>query len=186
MLPDAMKTDLAVALVGALGALTSALAGVLLTQLYEFFKRRSEEKRWYAQFFLGKKIDAISILYAALIDYFFVIDRYLNSSPPTLLAYYENFHSKKQAYWRAVAMATIYMDSGTRYAVVQAANVFDEASTAILLSLPDDECPLDRDSYDPSAWDVDQSKLIDAHGQAVERLSAMLNPDILEKVTIVE
>jgi len=176
-----MKTDLVVAIVGAVGALISALAGVLITQLYELFKRRSEEKRWYAEFFLGKKIDAISNLYAALIDYFFAIDRYRNSPPATLLAYYENFHSKKQAYWRATAMATIYMDSETRTAVIQAANVFDKASTAILLSLPDDECPVDKDSYDAGARNIDQSELIDAHSEAVEHLSEMLNPAILEE-----
>lgn len=43
-----------------------------------------------------------------------------------------------------------------------------------------------KDSCDPSAWDIDQSKLIDAHSQAVECLSAMLNPDILEKMPTVE
>jgi len=182
MVPDAMKAELTVAIVGALGALMSALAGVLMTQLYALFKRRSEERRWYAEFFLGKKIDTISTLYAALVDYFFAIDRYLNSPPPTLMAYYENFHSKKQAYWRAIAMATIYMGHETRTVVVRAANVFEQASTAILLNLPDSECPLDKNSYDPSAWNVDQSELVDAHSEAVECLSEMLNPDVLERM----
>jgi type I restriction enzyme R subunit len=47
---------------------------------------------------------------------------------------------------------------------------------------PDDECPEDKDSYDESAKAIDESELIDAHGEAVECLSRMLRPDVLEKM----
>jgi len=35
-----------------------SLIGVYITQYYESKKRKSEEKRWYADYFLGRKIDA--------------------------------------------------------------------------------------------------------------------------------
>ena len=179
---DGMEGVAVVAIIGAVGALISALVGVLLTQLYEMLRARSGERRWYAEFFLGRKIDAISDLYAALIDYFLAIDRNLASPPASLSAYYEHCDSKKQAYWRAMAMATIYLDSETRDAVIRAASAFDQASTAILLGLPDDECPLDKGSYDASASIVNRSELVDAHGEAAERLREMLDPAVLREV----
>jgi hypothetical protein len=43
-----------------------ALLGVLISQLFEYLKRRSEERRWYADYFLPKKFNAIHDLYAQL------------------------------------------------------------------------------------------------------------------------
>ena len=55
-------TEILVALIVA----GSTLAGVLITQHYESKKRKSEEKRWYADYFLRKQDDALNNLYAAL------------------------------------------------------------------------------------------------------------------------
>ncbi|HVX48228.1 MAG TPA: hypothetical protein VHA05_02615 [Candidatus Saccharimonadales bacterium] len=52
----------------AVGIISSAsvLAGVAITQIFEYLKRRSDEKRWYADYFLPKKFDAILDFYAQL------------------------------------------------------------------------------------------------------------------------
>ena len=47
----------------ALIATCSTLAGVLVTQLFDLMRRRSEENRWFADYFLPKKYDAIVKLY---------------------------------------------------------------------------------------------------------------------------
>jgi hypothetical protein len=57
-----MPDTIAVAIISAV----SALAGVAISQTFEYLKRKSEETRWYADYFLPKKFDSISNLYAQL------------------------------------------------------------------------------------------------------------------------
>ncbi|MFC1893557.1 hypothetical protein ACFLYR_05955 [Chloroflexota bacterium] len=40
----------------------SALFGVWLTQRYESKKRESEERRWYADYFLGRKMTRLKTI----------------------------------------------------------------------------------------------------------------------------
>lgn len=49
-------------------ASVSAILGVAVSQIFELLKRKSEEKRWYSEFFLGRKIDALHRLYTSLVD----------------------------------------------------------------------------------------------------------------------
>ena len=44
----------------------SVLGGVIASQVFELLKRKSEERRWYADYFLPKKYESISNLYAAI------------------------------------------------------------------------------------------------------------------------
>jgi len=75
-------------LVGIISA-TSALLGVCITQRYELRKRESEERRWYADYFLGRKIDALNNLHATLFDCYFTMNFYGNCSPSTLQEFKE-------------------------------------------------------------------------------------------------
>ena len=128
----------------------SALLGVWITQHYESRKRESEERRWYADYFFGRKIDALSDLYAALIDCYSTMLFYASSPPSTLREYKENVQAKKDAYWRAKAMASVYLDDKANEIMTNALGAFKQAGMAIWLSLPDDECAATKDSYDPS------------------------------------
>jgi putative exporter of polyketide antibiotics len=60
------------ALIGAVVA--AVISGVFLliiqavSLLSDRTKRRAEERRWYAEFFLSRKVEALHNLYAAVVD----------------------------------------------------------------------------------------------------------------------
>ena len=166
-------------LVGIISA-ASALLGVLITQHYESRKRESEERRWYADYFLGKKIDALNNLYAALVDCHFTMNFYGNSLPSTLQEFKENVQSKVGAYLRAEVMASIYLDDEADKSMSNALEAFKQASMAIWLSLPDDQCSANKNSYDPSNRYFNWKSLSDTYEKAVACLKDMLNPKVLE------
>jgi hypothetical protein len=115
----------------------SAPLGVFITQFYESRKRASEEKRWYAEFFLGRKIDALNSLYAALVDCHYAMSFYGNDPPSTMQDFKEKVQSKENAYLRAKVIASIYLDEGADKIMDYALGAFRRASMAIWLRTPD-------------------------------------------------
>lgn len=67
----------------------SALLGVWIAQRYESIRRKSEQRRWYADYFLGRKFDALNNLYASLVDCHFTMNFYGNYPPSTLQEFME-------------------------------------------------------------------------------------------------
>jgi hypothetical protein len=56
----------------------SALIGVWITQYYNAKKNQSEEKRWYSDYFLKAKIEALQNVYSTLNDCFSTLRQYLD------------------------------------------------------------------------------------------------------------
>ena len=138
----------------------SALLGVWITQRYESRKKESEERRWYADYFLGRKIDALSNLYATLVDCHFTMNFYGNCPPSTLQEFKEKVLPKEEAYLRAKVMASIYLDDETNKIMSNALGAFRQASMAIWLSLPNDQCPANNNSYDLSIRELNWSNFM--------------------------
>lgn len=159
---------------------TSALLGVHITQNYESKKRESEEKRWYADYFLGRKIDALNNLYATLVDCYFTMNFYGTCPPSTLQEFKEKIQPKEEAYLRAKVMASIYLGDETDKIMSNALGAFRQASMAIWLSLPNDECPANKNSYGPATKELNWSGFREKYEKAVACLKDMLNPKILE------
>jgi hypothetical protein len=168
-------------LVGIISA-ASALLGVWITQRYESRKRESEERRWYADYFLGRKIDALNNLCATLVDCHFTMNFYGNCHPSTLQEFKEKVQPKEEAYLRAKVMASIYLDDEADKIMSNALGAFRQASMAIWLSLPNDQCPANKNSYDPSTRNLNWSDFMETYEKAVACLKDMLNPKVLESV----
>ena len=168
-------------LVGIISAV-SALLGVYITQRYESRKRESEERRWYADYFLGKKIDALNNLYATLVDCYFTMNFYGNCPPSTLQEFKEKIQPKEEAYLRAKVMASIYLGDEADKIMSNALGTFRQASMAIWLSLPNDQCPANKNSYSPNIRDLNWTDFRGKYEKAVAFLKDMLNPKILESV----
>ena len=160
----------------------SALLGVWITQRYESRKRESEERRWYADYFLGRKIDALNNLYATLVDCHFAMNFYGNCPPSTLQEFKEKVQSKEEAYLRAKVMASIYLDDEADKITSRAMGAFRQASMAIWLSLPNDQCPANKSSYSSSIKSLDWERFQDTHEKAVACLKDKLNPKVLKHV----
>ena len=160
----------------------STLLGVWITQLYESKRRESEERRWYADYFLGRKIDALNNLYATLVDCHFTMNFYGNCSPSTLQEYKEKVQTKEEAYLRAKVMASIFLDDAAGKIMSDVLGAFRQAGMAIWLSLPNGQCPANRNSYDPSVVNFDWVGFNKTYDSAVACLKDILNPKILERV----
>jgi hypothetical protein len=168
-------------LVGIIAA-ASALLGVWITQHYESRKRESEERRWYADYFLGRKIDALNNLYATLVDCHFTMNFYGNCPPSTLQEFKEKVQPKEEGYLRAKVMASIYLDDEADKIMSDVLGSFRQASMAIWLSLPNDQCPANKNSYDLSIRRLDWKGFLETYKKAVACLKDMLSPEILERV----
>lgn len=163
-------------------SVTGALLGVRMTQNHESKKRESEERRWYADYFLGRKIDALNNLYATLVDCHFTMNFCGNCPPSTLKEFKEKVQPKEEAYLRAKVMASIYLDDEADKIMSSALGAFRQASMAIWLSLPNDQCPANKNSYSSDIKNLNWSNFMETYNKAVARLKDMLNPKILESV----
>jgi hypothetical protein len=160
----------------------STLLGVWITQRYESKRRESEERRWYADYFLGRKIDALNNLYATLVDCHFTMNFYGNCPPSTLQEYKEKVQTKEEAYLRAKVMASIFLDDETSKIMSGVLGAFRQAGMAIWLSLPADQCPANKNLYDQSVINFDWVGFNKTYDSAVACLKDMLNPKVLERV----
>jgi hypothetical protein len=160
----------------AITSAASALLGVLITQYYESKKRASEEKRWYAQFFLGRKIDSLNSLYAALVDCYYTLNFYCNDPPSTIEEFKEKIQPKENAYLRAKVIASIYLDDGADKIMNYALGAFRQASMAIWLNIPDNP---QKDRYHARQGELDWTLFTKAQDEAVACLKNMLSPQIL-------
>ena len=175
------KTMAETILVGIIIA-ASTLLGVWITQRYESKRKESEERRWYADYFLGRKIDALNNLYATLVDCHFTMNFYGNCPPSTLQEYKERVQTKEEAYLRAKVMASIFLDDEAGKIMSDVLGAFRQAGMAIWLSLPSDQCPANKNSYDQSVVNFDWAGFNKTYDSAVACLKDMLNPKILERV----
>jgi len=168
-------------LVGLITA-TSALLGVLITQRYESKKRESEERRWYADYFLGRKVDALNNLYAALVDCYFTMHYYGSLPPFTLHEFKEKIAPKEESFVRAKVMASIYLDNKAEDIMFKALGAFKQASMAIWLSLPDEECPVNKNSYSEKIRNMDWDRFTKTYEEAISCLKDLLNPKVFQQV----
>ena len=146
-------------------------------------KKENLKKRDGTQtIFLGKKIDALNNLYATLVDCNFTMNFYGNCSPSTLKEFKEKVQPKEEAYLRAKVMASIYLDNKADKIMSSALGAFRQASMAIWLSLPNDECPANVDSYSSNTKNINWSIFMDTYDKSVACLKDMLNPKILKSV----
>lgn len=173
-----METVIVVALISTGGA----LGGVAISQISEFLRRRVEENRWYADFFLVRKVDALQNLYTALVNCYYTLNFYGNTPPKTLAEHQEKVLVKVEAYLRAMSMASLYLDSEAEQTLSKALGAFRQADIAIFLSLPDDQCPARKDSYPHNVRNLDWQKFLEAYESAKQYLKTVLNPYILRKI----
>jgi hypothetical protein len=132
---------------------------------------------------LGKKIDALNNLYAALVDCHFTMKFYGTIPPIALQEFKEKVHPKEEAYSRAKVMASIYLNDEADKIMSAALVAFQQASLAIWLSLPDAQIPaVNKNSYPRETRILDWARFIETYEKAVDCLKNMLNPKVLERI----
>ena len=167
-------------LIGAIGS----LIGVGITLFFDLKKRRSEEKRWYAEFFLGRKIDALNELHLNLIDCHYSLNQYGNFPPKTKMEYDQEIQVKVDKFLRSKVIASIFLTDVQDEIVSQSLGSFRQASMAIWLNLPKGECPVSKNSYPSEIQNVDWIKFGDSYENSTKLLKEILNPEFLKNVEL--
>jgi hypothetical protein len=147
-------------------AAVAALLGVFITQYHESTKRKSEELRWYTDYFLGKKIDALDNLHIALYDCFYALNFYGNYPPTKLQEFNENVQSKVDSYLKALVLASVYLNDEGNSLMAECLGSFRQASFAIFLHLPDDQCKANKESYSSDTSHLDWKGLVEHYDNA--------------------
>ncbi|MFH1374873.1 MAG: hypothetical protein ABII79_13890 [bacterium] len=166
-------------LVGVLTA-ASALAGSYFQHHFALERQKREDRRWYAEFFMGKKSEALINLYSTLNDCYEALVDFGNTPPETKSEYNKNVGAKVDSFKRAKIAASIYLNDGQMLGLKGALGSFRRASQAIWFHLPDEELTnVNKSSYPPEVKTLDWGGLDESYHSAKDCLKRILNPDLL-------
>jgi Uri superfamily endonuclease len=101
-------------LVDKLLPVAALVLGILLTELFNLLKLRSEERRWYADHFLDRKVGAFAEAYAALLECQLSITEWVNDPNLLIPDWRATVRADMTACGRAVALAGLYLEEPDR------------------------------------------------------------------------
>jgi hypothetical protein len=114
-------------LIVGLVAVAGTLIGVLLTLLFQFYKHRSDEAMWYANYFLPTKYDAILKLYGEVMSSAKTLSMLEHKKYPTEadkdIDVAELINNLNHTYY----MASIYFDATIQSDFAKLLQIFNEA-----------------------------------------------------------
>jgi hypothetical protein len=156
----------------------AVLIAVWITSRFNERRRKSEEKRWLADYYLNKKIDSLMSLYSTLYDAYQALNHYGNIYPKTDKIFRLKVESSVDRFYANLHIASIYLDQKEEEILRKCIGSFRQASQAIYINLPDEELPqgLVKNSYDPKIRDVDFPGLRDSYINAIDLLKKNLWP----------
>ena len=158
------------------------LLGVGVTLWFEDKRNVLEHRRWYANHFIGEKLQSFRKLHVALVDCHFTMNFYGGHPPQTLIEFKEKVSPKEQGYLEAMVMASIYLNEDENKVFSQALGAFRQASMAIWLNLPDDQIPANKRSYGDQIKTLDWNLFTETYEKALTLLQQKLNPDSLKEI----
>ena len=158
------------------------LLGVGVTLWFEDKRNALEHRRWYVDHFIGEKLQSFRKLHVALVACHFTMNFYGNDPPRTLIEFKEKVFSKEQSYLEAMVMASIYLNEDEKKVFSQALGAFRQASMAIWLNLPDDQIPVNKESYNEQIKSLDWNLFTETYEKALTLLQQKLNPEALREI----
>jgi len=159
-----------------------AIATLAVTQSFELARRRSEERRWYAERFLTDKINALKQLYSVLNDWYRAANHYGNIPPSTLQEFRASLGAKEDPFLQALSFAQLYLDTDDDHAIREVMSALRRANIAIYHSLPDSEFPDGRPRVEQFMIMVPWLDLVASHRNATARLADLLNPRVPRQI----
>lgn len=93
---------------GFIGAV-AVILGLFISRVFEYQDRKTEEKRWYAQYFLGLRIDALKKLHIALEEAYKGSNIYGSKAASTSSEDIQNLAPLIDEYRMAIRMAIVYL-----------------------------------------------------------------------------
>lgn len=177
-----MVNELSLILIGSV----SALSGVLISEIFGYLKRKSEEKRWYVQHFLGLKIDALKNLHNSLEDCYKTFNIYGNTGVQNWTQYQTEILTIEEKYRTAIRMAIIYLSNEEKEIFESFLGQVRQIGSAIRSDIPAPQVGSRRNRLSQSVsitlpmvnnWPT----FIDSYNAAVDCVRELLNPRQLKE-----
>ena len=159
----------------------TAAAGFLFSQYSENKKRESEEKRWYIDHLLDRKIDSFVTLYSSLQDCFLSVTLYKSHAPGE----FDNYGRKQEVYISSLSNAAIYLTHDEFQAMYDFLTAYIQAKDAIYYALPtsDDSIIAKKQSLPPEVLIIDRGRLNVTFREAMDTLRKHIHPVILKQIS---
>lgn len=186
---DAVQAAFIGAIVGAaVGALAALLTTVINNQ-YAERRQKAETKKWYAQFFLNRKIDTLSRLYSSLIHVNANIARYIGQPTNDPAEIIENIDRPIETLVRELGLSWVYMSDEDRDSLNKLIDEFLHARRVMLTAIAagglvtvDSEKEEVDDDVLKRDGTLDLAPLGAAFMDTVDRMGNLLSPEILEAI----
>jgi len=131
---------------------------------------------------LARRTEALIDLHVATVDCRDTMNFCGNEHPRTLAEFREKVLPREGAFKRAMIIASIYLDDAQNEIMKNTLGAFKQASMAIWLNLPDEECPAKKESYYFETRQLDWKRFFEASDAAIGCLKGILNPEILDRL----
>ncbi|WP_447963981.1 hypothetical protein [Nitrospira sp. Ecomares 2.1] len=169
------------------GASVALITELLVKPFFEFRTRRSEERRWYFDHFFPLRMERLTALHAALIEWWRFVNRFssLASTVPNngefrtalALSFENHVDEHQKPFDTAVAHADLYLNESARAKIKE----FQEEAFIAMMQIKYILTP-------PAAWpdglahEIDRKILEDSFVNAVKELASLLSPQELHKL----
>jgi hypothetical protein len=163
---------------GVIAIITFAVA-----QAFDVARRRSEERRWYAEQFLREKINGLRKLFAAMDDWYWTLNEYGNYPPKTFDELRERVFRKERVFLKFLAYAQLYLSPEDDQIVRQAMAWFRQGQRSLIFELPDTEFASGRPRPPDALEDgFPWNEFVGSREAAVAVFSRLLNPRSLQRL----
>jgi hypothetical protein len=157
-----------------------ALLGVFSTLWFQQKKQKSEETRWYLDYFMPKQIESVSNVYAALVDFYHALDRY--RSRLTAEKAMGEVWDKYIDFDKTLALASVYLRDDLYHFFKDeliVAFIQPIGYTLVSDSGTDERIRID---YTKELQDKHWYSIDSVYRKAVQSLRTLLNPTVLDSI----
>ena len=186
---DAVQAAFIGAIVGAAVSGLVALVTTVLNNRYAEKRQKAEAKKWYAQFFLSRKLDSLSSLYSSMIHLHGLILRYIAHPTNDPAAILENVDRPIEVFVRELGLSWVYMSDKDRASINELNNEFLRARRVMLNAIPagglitiDSDEKEHDDEVLKGDRTLDIAPLRTAFNDFVDRMENLLSPDVLKEI----
>lgn len=161
----------------------SAFTSFIVASITIYFTIKSENKRWYANYLLEKRTNALYELFESLIESKIIIHTY-GKCPPTKYAEWRATVEKDlNNFNKARAIASIYLTEEEMGIFNDVNSIFKKIGRAILHSLPEEEQKLIDylEDFKMPIRESDWKRLKKSTKEAEELLKSKLNSEFIEE-----
>lgn len=161
----------------------SAITSFIVASVTIYFTIKSENKRWYANYLLEKRTNALYELFESLIDSKIIIYTYAKCPPTKYAEWRATVEKDLNNYNKARAVASIYLSEEEMGIFNDVNSIFKIMGRAILHSLPEEEKNLSDylEDFEMPIRESDWKRLKKSTKEAEELLEKKLNSEFINE-----